>query len=306
MPDVIVLGAGVAGLSAALWCDELGLKTLVLEPESEIGGQLVWVFNPIENHLGAPTAQNGRDLRDRIAEQIKGRNFQLRLDSKINAVDLAAKTVFLEGGESLSARALVLATGVSRRKLNVPGENEFRGRGILESGKRDAFLTAGKTVCVIGGGDAAAENALILAEFAAKVYLVHRRIEFRARAEFLDKIRENPKIETLTGTRVTKIIGGEVVEKIELQNQTGNVFQIAVEAIITRIGVKPNTELFRGQIELDNGNYIKVNSRCETSLENIFAAGDVANSVAPTVSSAVGMGATAAKAIFEEIYKLAR
>ncbi|HEX8198414.1 MAG TPA: FAD-dependent oxidoreductase [Pyrinomonadaceae bacterium] len=298
MQDVIVLGAGAAGLSAALWCDELGLVTLVLEREPEIGGQLLRVFNPIENHLGARTAQDGHELRDLIVEQIERRNFQFRLNVNIDSVDLSAKTVFLAGGESVSARALILATGVSRRKLNVEGENEFRGRGILESGKRDAFLTEGKTVCVVGGGDAATENALILAERAAKVYLVHRSRDFRARTEFLDKIRENPKIETLRETRVNKILGGEAVEKIELQNRAGEAFQIAVEAIVIRIGVEPNTELFRGQIELDSGNYIKIDSRCETNLENVFAVGDVANPIAPTVSSAVGMGATAAKVIF--------
>jgi thioredoxin reductase (NADPH) len=300
MQDVIVLGAGAAGLSAALWCDELGLKTLVLEREPEIGGQLLRVFNPIENHLGAPTAQNGRELRDRITEQIEQRNFQLRLNVNIDSVDLSTKTVFLANGENLSARALVLATGVSRRKLNVEGENEFRGRGILESGKRDASIAEGKTVCVVGGGDAAAENALILAERAAKVYLIHRGGEFRARTEFLDKIRENPKIETLTEIRVNKILGGEAVEKIELQNRAGETFQIAVEAIVIRIGVEPNTELFRGQIELDKDNYIKINNRCETNLENVFAVGDVANPIAPTVSGAVGMGATAAKVIFDK------
>jgi thioredoxin reductase (NADPH) len=299
MQDVIVLGAGAAGLSAALWCDELGLKTLVLERQPEIGGQLLRVFNPIENHLGAPRAQNGHELRDRIAKQIEQRNFQLHLNARIDSVDLSAKTISLASGESLSACALVLATGVSRRKLNVAGETEFRGRGVLESGKRDAFLTEGKTVCVVGGGDAAAENALILAERAAKVYLVHRSSEFRARAEFLDKIRENPKIETFIETRVNKILGGEAVENIELQNRVGETFQIAVEAIVIRIGVEPNTELFRGQIELDNDNHIKINSRCETNLVNVFAVGDVANPIAPTVSSAVGMGATAAKVIFD-------
>lgn len=301
MHDVIVLGGGAAGLSAALWCDELGLKTLVLEREPEIGGQLLWVYNPIENHLGALTAQNGRELRDHIAEQIGQRSFQLRLDARVDSIDLSAKTVFLADGESLSARALVLATGIRRRKLDVAGEMEFCGRGILESGKRDASAVEGKTACVVGGGDAAAENALILAERAAKVYLVHRRKEFRARAEFLDKIRENPKIQTLTETRVIRIFGGETAERIELENRLGETFQIAVEAIVIRIGVEPNSELFRGQIEFDKGNYIKINSRCETNLGNVLAVGDVANPIAPTVSSAVGMGATAAKVIFDKL-----
>lgn len=301
MLDVIILGAGVGGLSAALWCDELGLKTLVLESETEIGGQLLRVFNPIENHLGAPPAKNGLELRDSISAQISRRNFELRLETKIQAVDLKAKTILLQNGESVTARALILATGVSRRKLNIEGEEEFRGRGILESGKRDNYLARGKTVCIIGGGDAAAENALILAETAGKVYLVHRGSELRARQEFLNQIRQNRKIEVLTETQVKKILGNDTVEKIELQNSSGKTFQIEVGAVLVRIGVKPNTELFKNQIELDGGGYVKVNSHCETGLENVFAVGDVANPIAPTISSAVGMGATAAKFLLNKL-----
>lgn len=297
MYDVIIIGAGAAGLSAALWCDELGLKTLVLEEANEIGGQLLWVYNAIENHLGAEPAADGRELRDRFAAQIRTCNFQLQTGTKVTAVDLNAKKVSLANGEEITARALILATGVRRRKLNVKGEDEFKGRGILESGKRDSRLVTGKTVCIIGGGDAACENALILAEVAAKVYLVHRRNEFRARQEFLEKIQQNPRIEVLTETQVLQITGTDKIESVELQKKDQPTFQIKVDAVLLRIGVQPNSELFRNQLKTDKNGYIEIDSRCETSVENVFAVGDLANPLAPTVSSAVGTGATAAKAL---------
>lgn len=297
MYDVIIIGAGAAGLSAALWCDELGLKTLVIEEAKEIGGQLLWVYNAIENHLGAESAANGRELCDRFAAQIKTRNFKLQTGTKITAVDLKVRTILLETGAELTARALILATGVRRRKLNVKGEDEFKGRGILESGKRDSHLVTEKTVCIVGGGDAACENALILAEVAAKVYLVHRRNEFRARQEFLEKIQQNPRIEILTETEVLQITGTDKIETLELRKKDQPPFQVKADAVLLRIGVQPNSELFRNQLKTDKNGYIEIDSRCEASIENVFAVGDLANPHAPTVSSAVGMGATAAKVL---------
>ena len=207
----------------------------------------------------------------------------------------------MKNNEEISAKAIVLATGVRRRKLNVAGEDEFRGRGILESGKRDSSQAAGKTVCVVGGGDAAAENALILADAARKVYLVHRGKEFRARAEFLEEIKNNSNIEVLTETVVTKILGNERLEKIELKKENGHISQIAADALVIRIGVEPNTMLFRNQIKVDGNGYVKTNANCETNLKNVFAVGDVANPHAPTVSGAVGTGATAIKVLLAKL-----
>lgn len=297
MYDVIIIGAGAAGLSAALWCDELGLKTLVLESDAEIGGQLLWVYNPVENHLGAMAA-NGCELRDKFAAQTKLRNFELLTNASIAQVDLKNKQIVLENGDILAARALIAATGIRRRRLNIPGEDEFRGRGILESGKRDAALISGKNVAVIGGGDAACENALILAETANRVFLIHRGEMFRAREEFTEKIKQNPRIEIHLSTQVLRISGEERIAEIELKKTSSNkIFTLPVEAVLFRIGVEPNTELFKKQLELEANGYIKINHLCQTSAENVFAVGDVANPVAPTVSSAVGMGATAAKAV---------
>src|ERR1051325_2627646 len=134
MHDVIIIGAGAAGLSAALWCDELGLDTLVVEQEAEVGGQLLRVYNPIENYLGA-RASNGRELRDLFAAQVEEKEFDLWTEAEVAGVDLKARRVRLRSGEELQSIALVIATGVRRRRLNVPGEAEFAGRGVLESGR---------------------------------------------------------------------------------------------------------------------------------------------------------------------------
>ncbi|HEX8736276.1 MAG TPA: FAD-dependent oxidoreductase [Pyrinomonadaceae bacterium] len=297
--DVIIIGGGAAGISSACWCDELGLKTLLLESHSELGGQLLWTHNPVKNHLGVE-AENGREMRDIFVRQAENYNFSLRTNAEASAVDLEKKIITLENGETFSAQALIIATGIKRRKLNVAGEAELKGKGILESGKRDAEKVRDKNVCVIGGGDAALENVLILAETARKVTLVHRRKNFRARAEFLEKARKNPSIEFLNEATVTKITGREKVEGAEIKNNN-KVFILPVEAVLIRIGVEPNTKLFREKLKLDVNGYIEIDSRCETSVDKVFAVGDVANPLAPTISSAVGMGATAAKVILDKL-----
>ncbi len=299
--DVIIIGGGAAGISAALWCAELNLEALLLESKAELGGQLLWTHNEIKNHLGVE-AGNGRELRDVFVRQIEDRDFTLKLNSKIIAADFAGKSVSLENGEIFSAENLIIATGVRRRKLNVEGEEKFQGRGIIESGKRDADSVKNKRVCIIGGGDAAYENTSILTKTAAHVTLIQRGKLSRARAEFVEAARNNRKVEILTETIVVKIIGGERVEAIELENKvTGKQTQIAVEAVLLRLGVEPHTEFMRGAVHLDENGYIKINQNCETNIEGVFAVGDVANPIAPTVSSAVGTGATAAKAIFARL-----
>jgi thioredoxin reductase (NADPH) len=295
--DVIIIGGGAAGLSAALWCDDLKLKDLLLERESELGGQLLRVYNPIKNHLGIE-AENGRQLRDVFVKQIANRQFDIRLGAEIELLNLSKKSITITGGDALHAEAIIIATGVRRRKLNVVGEEKFTGKGIIESGKRDGETVKNKNVCIVGGGDAALENALILAETAATVTLVHRKSYFRARDEFLDQVKNNPKIEVLTETVVREIDGDESIQAVKLENfRTKLIFKKYVEAILIRIGVEPNSGFLNGRIDLDQNGYIKINQNCETNIKNIYAVGDVANPISPTVSSAVGMGATAAKNI---------
>jgi len=297
MHDVIIIGAGPAGLSTAFWCDELGLDALVLEQSEEIGGQLHRVYNPINNYLGLK-ARNGEELLGRFTADVDSADFDLWTQTTISSVDLKAKRVALASGEDLQSIALVIATGVRARKLGVPGEKEFAGKGMIESATRDRELFAGQDVCVVGGGDAAVENALLLAEVCPTVTLVHRGKKLRARPEFREKLQSQHCITVFTESVLTRIMGGERVEAVEIQRQQGlKPFQLAVRGVLIRIGVEPNTELFREQLETDAGGYIAVNSQQETNVPMVFAVGDVSSPVAPTISGATGAGATAAKVI---------
>jgi len=297
MHDVIIIGAGPAGLSTAFWCDELGLDALVLEQSEEIGGQLHRVYNPINNYLGLK-ARNGEELLGRFTADVDSADFDLWTQTSISSVDLKAKRVALASGEDLQSIALVIATGVRARKLGVPGEKEFAGKGMIESATRDRERFAGQDVCVVGGGDAAVENALLLAEVCPTVTLVHRGKKLRARPEFREKLQSQHCITVFTESVLTRIMGGERVEAVEIQRQQGlKPFQLAVRGVLIRIGVEPNIELFREQLETDAGGYIAVNSQQETNVPMVFAVGDVSNPVAPTVSGATGAGATAAKVI---------
>jgi thioredoxin reductase (NADPH) len=297
MHDVIIIGAGPAGLSAALWCDELALDTLVIEQEPEVGGQLLRVHNPIENYLGARAA-NGRELRDLFAAQVADKEFDLWTEAEIESVDLKAKRVRLRSGEELQAIALIIATGVRRRRLGIPGESEFEGRGMLESGRLDRESVTGEDVLVVGGGDAAAENALLLAEVCATVTLVHRGKSLSARPEFAERIKGDHRITVFTETTLERILGGERVESVEILRAGAlKPMRMAVRGVLVRVGVEPNTELFRGQLHTDERGYIVIDGEQETSAEMVFAVGDVSNPLAPTVSGATGAGATAAKVI---------
>jgi thioredoxin reductase len=297
MHDVIIIGAGPAGLSTAFWCDELGLDTLVLEQAQEIGGQLHRIYNPIENYLGLKT-RNGKELLDIFSADVNDAEFDLWTQTSIKSVDLKAKRVSLASGEELQSIAIVIATGVRPRELGVPGEKEFVGKGMIESAARDRELLAGKDVCVVGGGDAAVENALLLAEVCPTVTLVHRGKKLRARHEFKEKLQAVHCITVFTESVLTRIIGEDDVVAVEIQRKQGlKPFQVAVRGVLIRIGVEPNTELFKDQLETDDKGYLVVNGRQETNVPMVFGVGDVANPLAPTISGATGAGATTAKII---------
>jgi thioredoxin reductase (NADPH) len=297
MHDVVIIGAGPAGLAAGLWCDQLGLDTLLLEQSNSTGGQLLSIYNPIDNYPGVP-ALNGAELLARFADQVDNAGFDLWTNVEIAEIDLPAKRVSLRSGEQLQSICIIIATGVRRRKLGIPGENEFAGKGIIESGVRDRNLFAGRDVCIIGGGDAAAENALLLAEVCPTVTLVHRGKKLSARREFVEQLQTNHCVTVFTESVVSRIIGNEEVEAVEiLRKEAIKPFQMAVRGVLIRIGVEPSTDLFREQLQVDGKGYIVVDSRHETSVTNVFAIGDVSNPLAPTISGATGAGATAAKVI---------
>ncbi|HKY45637.1 MAG TPA: FAD-dependent oxidoreductase, partial [Pyrinomonadaceae bacterium] len=211
---------------------------------------------------------------------------------------LKARRVSLQSGENLQSIAIVIATGVRPRQLGVPGEKEFVGKGMIESGTRDRQLFAGQDVCVVGGGDAAVENALLLAEVCPTVTLVHRGKKLRARRELAERLQPNNRITVFTESVLTRIIGDKEVQAVEIHRKEGlKPFQLAVRGVLIRIGVEPNTELFREQLQTDEKGFIAVNSQQETNVPMVLAAGDVSNPLAPTISGATGAGATAAKVI---------
>jgi thioredoxin reductase (NADPH) len=303
MHDVLIIGAGPAGLAAALWCDELGLDTLLLEQAETVGGQLLSIYNPIENYPGV-SARNGRGFLELLAPKLEAADYDLWTNTTIESVDLKTKRVQLQSGEQLQSISIIIATGVRRRQLSIPGETEFAGRGILESATRDREELAGKDVCIVGGGDAAAENALLLADICPTVTVVHRGRTLKARREFTEQMVGHHSITIFPESVVTRVLGNTEVEAVEiLRKDALKPFQMAVQGVLVRIGVEPNTELFREQIELNEHGYVVINGEQETNLANVFAVGDVSNPLAPTISGATGAGATAAKVIASRLIR---
>jgi thioredoxin reductase (NADPH) len=293
--DIVIIGGGPAGLSAAVWAADLGLSAAVIQKGAEFGGQLLETHNPITNYLGAPAA-HGSDLRDRMLEHAGRFSFDRMLLNAVVAIDPNESLAVLEDGERVRWKSLIVATGVRRRKLEVEGEDEFRNRGVLGSGSLEREKARGKKVVIVGGGDAAMENALILGKYAESVTVVHRRDRFSARKEFLDTARLAPNVEFVTDARVTAIKGADRVEQVEIVGRS-HPQVLNADLVLVRIGVVPNSEFVAGIVELDDAGYIRVNERAETSAVGIFACGDVANPMSPTIATATGTAATAVKVI---------
>lgn len=294
--EVLIVGGGPAGMSAALWCADLGLDAILLEKGNTLGGQLNRIFNPIENYLGLKCA-NGAEMLALFERALADRKFDRIRGAEAVSLDPETKTVSLVDGRRFSGDAIIIATGVRRRKLNIPGENEFQGKGILESGSGERQTVTGKRVLIVGGGDAAVENALILAEHANRVFLVHRRSETTTRPDFLEAMDKKPKIEKLLGYVIESINGDESVQSVTIKNAPqAEARDIAVDHVLIRIGVEPNTDFLAGAISLDPRGYIIVDSNAQTNVAGIFAAGDVAYPISPTIATAAGTAATAIKA----------
>ena len=295
--DVIIVGAGPAGLSAAIWCCDLGLSSVVLERGPEKGGQLLHIYNQINNYPGC-SANEGRELRDGILENLSKSRASFVHGAEVVELDTESMTVEAADGQKYTGKKVVFATGVRRRRLNVPGESEFEGKGILISGARDRMDVSEKTVAIIGGGDAALENSLILAENADRVYVIHRRGELRAREGFVHKARENSRIEFILSTEVTAMKGERMLESLELKDlRTGATSNLKTDRLLIRIGVEPNSELLKNKCELDDAGYVVVDRVGRSSVPGVYAVGDVANPVSPTIATSVGTGAAAVKSI---------
>ena len=296
--DVVIIGGGPAGMAASIWCSDLGLSNIVLERDDSTGGQLKKIFQPVRNYPGIREIDS-RKLADEFAEQAKALGGDLRIDSSAASIDPEALRVELASGEWIKAKAVVLATGVRRRRLDLPGETELSG--VLESGAKQAAETTNARVVVVGGGDAAFENALILAKFASEVTLVHHSSHFRARAEFLEPVRQNPKVKIIENAVVTDLFGSDgKLQAVGLEDPSG-VQRIETDFLLVRTGVMPNSELVEGIVTRDAKGYVIIDANCETSAPMIFAIGDVAAPSAPTIATAVGHAAISTKVIRSRI-----
>jgi thioredoxin reductase (NADPH) len=294
--DVIIIGGGPAGMSALIWCHSLGLRGVLLEQSPELGGQMLEMFHRVLDYPGL-VAENGRELRDHFAVQLDLLQLDYRTGRKIEEVDLSRRRARC-GGEWLQGRGVIIATGARKRRLGIPGEDRFEIRGVSFSATRDHSLYAGKKVSVIGGGDSAVQNSLLLAGICPSVTLIHRSDRYRARPDWLEQARENPRITIIDHAEAKAIEGRARVERLIVEDtRTGEIKTIDTEGVFIRVGVAPNTEMLRGQVELDEAGFIKTDRRQQTSVEMVYAAGDVCRPACLSVATAVGQGAISAKDI---------
>jgi thioredoxin reductase (NADPH) len=291
--DIVVIGGGPAGISTAIWASDLNLTCALVERSRSLGGQLSHVYNPIHNYPGRD-AESGEEMRKHFLESLKNADIDLFAGREVFDVDTSDRSVNLEDGTSIHGRAIIIATGVRRRKLNVPGEDDFEEKGILSSGAKDPEGVACKNVVIVGGGDAAIENALILSKHAKHVTIIHRRESFKARAKFLESAMSTSNIEFLTNKEIVSFSGEDRLATVEVRDRNSDkIDSLKMEAALIRIGSQPNSELFRGLVETDVNDYILVSSTCETSAPNIYAIGDIANPFSQNLSTASGNASTA-------------
>jgi thioredoxin reductase (NADPH) len=293
--ELLVIGAGPAGVSAALWARSQGLDVRVIEGGSAPGGQLHHVhFHPSEV-AGFPDG-DGPALADAFARQLRDAAIDVRYGAEARALDPgsggdAPPAVTLEDGERIAGLALLVATGVRRRTLGVPGEAELADRGVSYSARRDRAAFAGQDVLVVGGGDAAYENALLLTEVDCRVTIAARRTP-RARREFKDRVRHVPGIDVLEGARVAAILGDDRVRAVRLEHH-GEVLERRFAAVVIKVGVVPNTEWCRDRLAHDAEGFLVVDARHRCSADRVWAAGDVVRPRLLAVVVALGAAALA-------------
>jgi thioredoxin reductase (NADPH) len=291
---VAVLGSGPAGLTAALYAARSELKPLVISGVPP-GGQLL-ITTDVENYPGFPEGIQGPELIDRMRRQATrfGAEF---VDDNVTRVDLSTRPFVLQTGSSGTVRAdaVIVATGANARWLDLPSENRLKGHGVSACATCDGFFFKGKELAVVGGGDSAMEEALFLTNFATHVTILHRRDKFRASPIMLERARSHPKVSFLLDSIVEEVLGRETVEGLRVRNaRTGAVTDLKVGGLFVAIGHVPATDVFRDALELDAEGYVTVHQETRTSVEGVFAAGDVHDRRYRQAISAAGSGCMAA------------
>jgi len=290
---LVILGTGPAGLTAALYAARANLSPLVISG-NQLGGQVSITYE-VENYPGFPEGTTGPELVERMQKQAERFGAQVIVD-EVTEVDFRKGTPFRlkTHGDEFEAQAVVVATGASPNRLGVPGEDGLIGRGVSFCATCDGFFFRGKDVVVVGGGDSALEEGLFLTRFANHVKVIHRRDSLRAGEALKGRAQANEKMSFIWDTVVEEIRGNGKVEGVRLRNlKTEAVTNLATDGVFIFIGHYPNSDLFAGQLAMDERGYLVADKRMMTSVEGVFAAGEIQDPVYRQVATSVGQGAAA-------------
>lgn len=295
MYDLIIIGSGPAGLSAAIYGKRAGLNLLVLESAPMSGGQVLNTYE-VDNYLGMP-GMNGFDMGMQFRAHADRLGVEFREAEVTGIQDKVQSKIVVTGEIELEAKAVILATGAVHAHLGVPGEEELSGMGVSYCATCDGAFFKGRTVAVVGGGDVALEDAVYLARTCEKVYLIHRRDELRGAMVLQEELKKLDNVEILYSCTVEEIQGESAVENLCVKNvKSGEVFDLNVAGVFIAVGIKPNTDLVRESLKLDPGGYIPAGEDCATEIPGLFAAGDVRKKSIRQIITAVADGANAAVA----------
>ena len=293
--NVIIIGSGPAGYTAAIYAARANLKPILVSG-FQPGGQLT-ITTDVENYPGYEDPIQGPWLMDQMQKQAAHVGTEI-INSQVTEVFLneEVKKLNLDNGTTLNAKTVIISTGAQARWLGLENESKFQGHGLSACATCDGFFFKDKEVAVIGGGNSAAEEALFLTKFATKVYLIHRRDKLRAEKILQDRLKENSKIEFIWNSEVTKFHGNDDLESIDLLNKKDNqTSTLKIDGVFIAIGHDPATQLFRGQLKMDDGGYIITDpDSTKTSIDGVFAAGDVKDKIYRQAVTAAGMGCMAA------------
>ncbi|SFG51242.1 thioredoxin reductase (NADPH) [Priestia megaterium] len=296
--DVLIIGGGPAGISAAVWCKRLGVECLLLEEQAQLGGQLFKIYNEIIDYPGIQ-AENGIEMQRKMVQHFIDMDCLYEANTKVISIDERSKTVKVKQQETekeIGYTYLILATGSSQRKLGVPGEQQMIERGEVYSASADGERLKGKRVALIGGGDRAFEGAYLLASQAKEVYLIHRSTHFKAREQYVEKVLSHPGIKVITDTEVTAIHGKHHVTSIDLKSKNSECENLLVDAVLIRLGIAPNVELIKEKVTTTQSGLIVINEVHQSSNPSIYAIGDACTTpLFSSISSSAGQGAIVAK-----------
>lgn len=293
MYDLIIIGSGPAGLSAAIYGKRAGLDLLVLEQNPMSGGQVLNTYE-VDNYLGMP-GMDGFDMGTRFREHADKLGVEFMEATALSLEDRGGHKLIRTDQGELEAKTVILATGAVHAMLGAPGEERLGGRGVSYCATCDGAFFRGRTVAVVGGGDVALEDAIYLARTSEKVYLIHRRDELRGAMVLQQELKGLPNVEILYSHVVEEILGEDTVEAVTLKDcRTEETFRLPVDGVFVAVGIRPQTELVRGLAACDEGGYVLAGEDCATDVPGLFVAGDVRRKPLRQIVTAVADGANAA------------